>query len=89
MSKPAVPSTGWKASCAAREVPASLPYGKSLVTASGDAIFRLWDGVTGKPLKEFAGRAVPVAFSEDGKTLAVSHRWSGVGLLCGIRQRLR
>jgi WD40 repeat protein len=51
------------------------PDGKALAStmAADEAPIRLWDLVTGKEIRRFAGdegRAVRVAFSPDGKTLA-------------------
>jgi WD40 repeat protein len=51
-----------------------------LATASDEAVFRLWDAGTGKPLKDFAGRAAFVTISGDGRTLASSSMGDGVCL---------
>jgi len=64
-------SAGWLARCWL-----SSPGGKLVVSGSGDDTVRLWDAATGaphgEPLKGHSDSVSWVAFSPDGKLVAVS-----------------
>ncbi len=46
------------------------PDGRTIASASGDRIIRMWDVVSGRELKRIDGHAGSVCFSTDGKKLA-------------------
>jgi WD40 repeat protein len=54
--------------------------GRSVVTASGEKVFRLWDAGTGRLRKTFEGQASSVAVAPGGKTLATTAAWDSVSL---------
>jgi WD40 repeat protein len=59
------------------------PDGQTLALGWGRPMVRLWDVVTGQELPSPPGDAEyvgPVAYSPDGKTLAVGLEWGGAGL---------
>jgi WD40 repeat protein len=54
--------------------------GRSLATASGESVFRIWDVATGRPERTFAGKADSVAFAPDGGSLVTGSLWEGASL---------